>query len=397
MGVGHSRRVGLVTALAALAVTACASPSVQDASVREDTLQAAQEPARQAAPAPVATSIQQPAAQAPAEPVATPTQQPAAQAPVAQASPTGQQPAAQAPPSQVEMASSVWYLADGPAVGGCPVFPADNAWNTRVDSLAVNARSADWVASIGATGRVHPDFGTFWEGEPIGIPFTTVGAGQPKVPVSFDYADESDPGPYPIPANAPIEVGASSSGDRHVLVLDTSECTLYEMWSSYPVSGGVSWEAGSGAVFDLTSNALRPAGWTSADAAGLPILPGIVRYDEVQAGAINHALRFTVSRSQRGFIAPATHFASSSADPTLPPMGARFRIKASYDCSTLSREAGVVCTALKRYGMIVADNGSNWYVSGEHDARWDDDALSDLGSIPGSAFEAVATGAVTTG
>jgi len=295
------------------------------------------------------------------------------------------------------MASSVWYRADDAAIAGCPIFPADNPWNSRVDSLPVNARSADWVASIGATGRVHPDFGTFWDGAPIGIPFTTVGAGQPKVPVSFDYADESDPGPYPIPANAPIEGGAASSGDRHVIVLDSSTCRLYEMWSSYPMSGGASWTAGSGAVFDLTSNALRPAGWTSADAAGLPVLPGLVRYDEVQAGAIHHALRFTVQRSQRGYIAPATHFASSSSDPTRPPMGARFRLKASYDCSAMSSEAKVVCAALKQYGMIVADNGSNWYISGEHDPRWNDDALSDLGAIPGSAFEAVQTGAITTG
>jgi len=263
----------------------------------------------------------------------------------------------QAAVPQVVRSSSVWYSADGPAVGGCPIFPADNPWNIRVDSVPVNARSADWGSSIGATGRAHPDFGTFWQGEPIGIPFTTVGAGQPKVPVSFDYADESDPGPYPIPTNAPIEGGAASSGDRHVIVLDTSECRLYEMWSSYPQGGGASW----------------------------------------QAGSINHALRFTVSRTQRGYIAPATHFASSSSDPTRPPMGARFRLKASYSCSSLSSEAAVFCTALKQYGMILADNGSNWYISGEHDVRWDDDALSDLGDVPGSAFEAVQTGAITTG
>lgn len=277
------------------------------------------------------------------------------------------------------------------------MFPSDNPWNTRIDTLPVHAQSQAWVTSIGAGGRVHPDFGTFWEGAPIGIPFTTVGAGQPRVPVTFDYADESDPGPYPIPPDAPIEGGAASSGDRHVIVVDTSTCILYETWSSYPVGGGTSWEAGSGAIFDLSSNALRPDGWTSADAAGLPVLAGLVRYDEVQAGVINHALRFTVSRSQRGYIAPATHFASSSTDATWPPMGARFRLKASFDCSPMSSEAEVVCVALKQYGMIVADNGSNWYVSGEHDPRWDDDALSDLGDIPGSAFEVVQTGPITTG
>ncbi len=300
-------------------------------------------------------------------------------------------------PTQVEFASSVVYSAAGPTVGGCSIFPADNPWNTKVDTLPVHAKSSAWVTSIGSTRRVHPDFGTFWEGAPIGIPFTTVGAGQARVPIAFDYDDESDPGPYPIPRSAPIEGGASSSGDRHVIVVDTSTCTLYEMWSAYPVGGGASWNAGSGAVFDLTSNALRPAGWTSADAAGLPVLAGLVRYDEVQAGVINHALRFTVSRSQRGYIAPATHFASASTDANRPPMGARFRLKSSYDCSAMSREAKVVCTALKQYGMIVADNGSDWYVSGQHDPRWDDDALSDLGAIPGSAFEAVQTGPITTG
>jgi hypothetical protein len=282
-----------------------------------------------------------------------------------------------------------------PSGGPCPTFPADNPWNTDISAYPVHSRSAAWVSSIGTTTRLHPDFGTFWDGGPIGIPYVHVGGGQPKVPVSFDYADESDPGPYPIPPNAPIEGGPSSGGDRHVLVVDDAACKLYELYAAYPQNGGASWVAGSGAVFDLRSNALRPDGWTSADAAGLPIYPGLVRYDEVvQEGVIDHALRFTISRTQRGYIHPATHFASTITDADVPPMGARFRMKAGYSCTVYSAEVRVICAALKRYGMLVADNGSNWFVSGAHDPRWDDDALGDLKSIPGSACEAVDTSPV---
>ena len=284
-----------------------------------------------------------------------------------------------------------------PPSGDCPTFPADNAWNTDISGYPVHARSAAWVSSIGSTRKLHPDFGTFWEGAPIGIPFVHVGAGQPKVPVTFRWDDESDPGPYPVPPNAPIEGGPSAGGDRHVLVVDDAACKLYELFAAYPQNGGTSWRADSGAVFDLRSNALRPDGWTSADAAGLPIYPGLVRYDEVvEDGVIDHALRFTISVSQRGFIHPATHQASSNTSPDVPPMGARFRMKASYSCAAFSAEVQVICAALKRYGMFVADNGSNWYVSGQHDPRWDDDALGDLKTIPGSAFEAVETGPVRT-
>ncbi|MDP1795358.1 MAG: hypothetical protein Q8K63_14565, partial [Acidimicrobiales bacterium] len=275
---------------------------------------------------------------------------------------------------------------------GCPVFPADNPWNTDISNAAVHPNSANFINAIGIDDHLHPDFGTFYEGGPIGIPFVRVGAGQAKVPVSFDYDDESDPGPYPIPPDAPIEGGPDSDGDRHVLVVDTSACRLYELYDAHKQGSG--WHAGSGAVFDLRSNALRPDYWTSADAAGLPIYPGLVRYAEVQAGAINHALRFTVSRTQRGFIHPATHYASSATDPNLPPMGLRLRMKASYSCASLGREAQVVCAALKRYGMLVADNGSNWFISGEHNPAWNDEALGDIKGIPGSAFEAVDTGPV---
>jgi hypothetical protein len=282
-----------------------------------------------------------------------------------------------------------------PTAGPCPVFPPDNPWNADISAAPLHPRSAAFIDAIGRADHLHPDEGTFWDGGPIGIPYVRVGASQPKVPVSFGYVDESDPGPYPVPAAAPIEGGASSDGDRHVLVVDDAACRLYELYDAHPVDGGRSWTAGSGAVFDLRSNALRPDGWTSADAAGLPIFPGLIRYDEVvEQGAIRHALRFTVSRTQRGYIHPATHFASSITDPDVPPMGLRLRMKASYSCASFSREVQVICAALKRYGMFVADNGSDWYLSGAHDPRWDDDALGDLKQIPGDAFEAVDTGPV---
>jgi hypothetical protein len=243
---------------------------------------------------------------------------------------------------------------------------------------------------------LHPDFGANWDGGPFGIPYVVVPGTQPKVPVTFDYADESDPGPYPIPANAPIEGGANATGDRHVLVVDRDHRTLYELFDAHPQANG-SWQAGSGAVFDLTSNAVRPAGWTSADAAGLPILPGLVRYDEVANGRIDHAIRFTVARSRKGYVAPARHYASSNTSTALPPMGMRVRLKASFDISAYPLQARIVLQAMKTYGMIVADNGSNWFFSGAPDSRWDDDQLGALKQVPGSAFEVVAMGAVTTG
>jgi hypothetical protein len=267
----------------------------------------------------------------------------------------------------------------------CTIFPADNPWNTDIAAAPVNARSAAWVASIGATTNLHPDVGTAY-----GIPFVEVGAGQARVPVSFDFADESDPGPYPVPPGAPVEGGS----DRHVLVVDRESCRLWELFDASSADGGASWHAGSGATWDLRSNALRPDGWTSADAAGLPIFPGLIRYDEVAAGHIDHALRFTIRRTQQGFIHPATHAASSTTDPNVPPMGARFRMKAGYDCSPYRAEVQVICTALKRYGMFVADNGSDWYLTGAPDRRWDDAALDDLKEVPGSAFEAVESGPV---
>ena len=287
-------------------------------------------------------------------------------------------------------AIALWPAGARANVATCPVFPVDNVWNTRVDNLPLDARSAAYINSIGPSTGLHPDFGAgTWDGGPIGIPYTTVPGTQPPVPVTFDYAGESDPGPYPIPTDAPIEGGANSTGDRHVLVVDRDRCKLYEMWNSWPNADG-SWHAGSGAVFDLNSNALRPATWTSADAAGLPILPGLARYDEVNAGAIHHALRFTAAATQNKFIWPARHYASSNTDPNVPPMGQRVRLKASFDISRYSAQTQVILTALKRYGMFLADNGSNWYISGVPDPGWNDDALvNELRTVTGASFEAV--------
>ena len=276
-------------------------------------------------------------------------------------------------------------------MAGCPAFPADNYWHADVSALPRLANSDTYIASIGASAALKADFGSgLWDGGPIGIPFITVGAGQAKVGVNFDYADESDPGPYPVPSNAPIEGGAQSDGDRHILVVDTSNCFLYELFAAYPASGG-GWNAGSGAVYDLRSNALRPAGWTSADAAGLPILPGLVRYDEVAAGVINHAIRITVPRTQRAYVWPARHYASSRTDTSLPPMGLWLRLRADFDISGYPHDAQVILQALKKYGAIVADNGSAWYMSGAPDERWNNDVLQTLRRVPGSAFEAVNT------
>jgi hypothetical protein len=248
------------------------------------------------------------------------------------------------------------------------------------------------VNSIGSNDPLHPDFGSgeyFVGSRPFGIPWTTVGASQPLVPIFFSYYDESDPGPWPIPKNVPIEGGAFSRGDRHILVIDTANCRLYEAWKAYPLLGAKFWVAGSGATWDLTSNELRPSGWTSADAAGLPIFAGLVRYSETDTGEICHALRFTVSATRNQFVWPARHKASSNADPNLPPMGQRFRLKASFDTTGYSPHCVTILTALKTYGMMLADNGSDWFLSGEPDSRCDDDVLNELKQVRGSDFEAV--------
>jgi hypothetical protein len=275
-----------------------------------------------------------------------------------------------------------------PGAKRCPVFPPDNPWNRRVDELPVAAGSAAIIASIGAAKTMHADFGSgLWEGGPIGIPITTVSSGQRRSPVSFEYGDESDRGPYPIPAGVKIEGGPNADGDRHALIVDRDRCRLYELFALRREGGR--WRAGSGATWDLRSNKLRPAGWTSADAAGLPILPGLARYDEVARGRIDHALRFTVSRTRRAYVWPARHFASTATDPSLPPMGLRVRLRRSFEISGFPRQARVILQALKEYGMVVADNGSDWYVSGTPDPRWSNDDLHSLHEVPGSAFEVV--------
>jgi hypothetical protein len=272
----------------------------------------------------------------------------------------------------------------------CQLFPKDNPWNQRVDQAPLHPRSDAIVRSIGVDDGMHADFGSGrYEGGPIGIPYTTVSKRQKRVRVSFDYADESDKGPYPIPKNAPIEGGRSADGDRHVIVVDRDRCKLYELFAAYPVSGGRSWRAGSGAIWSLKSNRVRPAGWTSADAAGLPILPGLARYEELRRGRIDHALRFTVSRTRQAYVYPARHFASSDDDPDLPAMGQRLRLKASFDLSRYPRQSRIVLRALKEYGMIVADNGSDWYLSGAPSSGWNNDDLHSLGGVKGSDFEVV--------
>lgn len=275
----------------------------------------------------------------------------------------------------------------GPSIGGCPLFPEDNPWRRDVSADPVDPNSNDYIGSISASAAfLHADFGS---NTSYGIPYVVVPETQKKVPIRFtDYPDESDPGPYPVPRNAPVEAGS----DRHVLVAQQSVCKLFELFNTRRTRRG--WKASSGAIFDLRSNALRPDGWTSADAAGLPVLPGLVRYDEVKAGSIQHALRFTVQRSQRGYIHPATHFASTDTNPALPPMGLRVRLKASYDISGVTGDARVILEAMRRFGMFVADNGSSWFISGATDSRWNDADLDQLKRIPGAAFEVVQSGPI---
>jgi hypothetical protein len=272
----------------------------------------------------------------------------------------------------------------------CPVFPASNPWNERVDKLPVSADSAQLITSIGLDSPVHADFGSGkWDGGPIGIPFDVVSRKTPRSRVSFEYADESDRVGYPIPRHVHIEGGPKATADRHAILVDKSSCRLYELYDLRHTSHG--WTAGSGAVWSLRSNHLRPAGWTSADAAGLPMFPGLARWDEVSRGVIDHALRFTAPQTRRAYVYPARHYASSSNDPALPPMGLRVRLKASVNVASFPRQARVVLRALQRYGMILADNGSPWYVSGAPDRHWSNDDLHSLGRLTGADFEVVDT------
>jgi hypothetical protein len=286
------------------------------------------------------------------------------------------------------------HRAGAPLEYGCPILPAEDPLNQEIANAPVSPDSADYVASIGLSAHLHPDFGT----EPsYGIPYTVVGPEQPKVPIEFTkYGAESNPGPYPVPANAPIEgAGKNGHGDKHVLVVQEGSCTLYELYKAHRTKKG--WTAFNGAVFNLRSDALRPEGWTSADAAGLPIFPLLARYPEVASGQIDHALRVTVPDTQDGYIHPATHFASSSSNPNLPPMGLRLRLKASYSLAGFSGESLVILEALKRYGLIVADNGSPWFITGAPNPGWNDENLEEIKQVPGSEFEAVETGPILHG
>ena len=279
-----------------------------------------------------------------------------------------------------------------PGAPHCRIFPRSSHWNQRVDKLPLLSNSNAMVAAVGASRTAHADFGSgTYNGGPIGIPFKVVSKAQKRVRVSFDYSDESDRGPYPIPPDVPIEGGRNADGDRHVIVVDRSRCRLFELFDAHPQGGGSSWHAGSGAIWKLRSNHLRPRGWTSADAAGLPILPALARYDEVRRGRIDHALRITVPRTRRAFIYPARHLTSDNADPTLPAMGQRVRLKRSFDVSRYPRQSRVVLRALKLYGAFVADNGSAWYVTGAPNRGWNNDDLHSFGRVKGSDFEFVDT------
>lgn len=279
----------------------------------------------------------------------------------------------------------------------CTVFPADNPWNQRVDHLPVSEKDAAYRGHLGNSASAHADFGSGkWDGAPIGIPWVKVSSRTKKRRVSFEYADESDRVRYPIPKNAPIEGGRRSSGDRHVIMVDRTKCKLYELYAAYPKRGSRNWRAGSGAVWNLRSNRLRPDSWTSADAAGLPIFPGLVRYEEVAAGEIKHALRFTAPVTGNAHVYPARHHAGAGDNPNLPPMGLRVRLKASVDVSKFPPQSRVILTAMQRYGMILADNGSPWYVSGAPHRRWDNDDLHSFGRLSGSDFEVVDTSSLPT-
>ncbi|MCE1173231.1 MAG: hypothetical protein LWW77_01315 [Propionibacteriales bacterium] len=310
-------------------------------------------------------------------------------------------------PVPVPRATAQALAYQSPSLAGIQIFPKTNAWNTKINKSKVDKNSKKLIKGI--SGKLHPDFGADWDGGPFGIPYVVVSGSQPKVPIDFIwYGDESDSGDpngvgngsgkgaYPVPADAPIEGGASSDGDRHVIVVDRDNRLLYEMGNAYPQADG-SWEAGAGALFNLNSNKSRPKYWTSADAAGLPILPGLVRYDEVAAGKITHAIRFTVSKTRKAFVAPARHYASTSRSTSRPPMGMRVRLKKSFKISGYPPQARVILQAMKDYGMILADNGGNWFFSGAPDSRWDDNQLNTLKKVPGSAFEVVKMGKMTKG
>jgi len=281
-------------------------------------------------------------------------------------------------------------------LGGALLLTANDEWNRDVSKDEVDSLSDAIIASIGANTGLHEDFGLVWKGQPGGIPYYVVSGEQPKVPVSFEYADESDAGPYPMPPDAWIEGGPQSDGDRHVLLLDKDNWKLYELYRAFPIDGGKSWKAASGAIFNLKNPKPRPAGWTSADAAGLPILPGLARYDEIcGTKKLAHALRFTVKKSRKAYVPPASHFASPHKDENLPPMGMRVRLRADFDTSKFRGPALVILEGLKTHGMILADNGGDWFISGAPDDRWVHEEILHIRKIKGKDFEVVKMGPVT--
>ncbi len=287
-------------------------------------------------------------------------------------------------------------LGPNASLAGNRVMPEDSAWNLDISSLRVDERSDDILGRIGLDAPLHPDFGTVYEGAPIGIPYVVVGRDQPKVPVTFSNTEESDPGPYPIPPDAPIEGGTDGTGDRHVIVLDRDGWKLWELFNARPDGDG--WTADSGAFFDLRSNQQRPPGWTSADAAGLPILPGLIRYDEVvEKKSLDHAVRFTMAKTRRAIVPPASHWASDLLDEDLPPMGMRVRLKAGYDISGFAPEVQVILQGLKTYGMILSDNGSDLFISGAPDPRWNDEVLHELKRVKAGNLEVIEMKGIVVG
>ena len=293
------------------------------------------------------------------------------------------------PPPPPPSACSAMNVGQEASLNGFVPFPADNLWNEDISSAPVDPNSAAIINFIGASVPLHPDFGSgLYNGSIIGIPYEVVDSSQGPVTINFTaYGDESDPGPMPIPLDAPIEGDPNPSGDQHVLVLDNANCWLYELYDASP--SGSAWNAGSAAVWDLTADEQRPYTWTSADAAGLPIFPGLVRYDEVAAGQINHAIRFTLQSSRAAFIPPASHWAANSTNSLAAPMGMRMRLKASFDISGFSTANQVILSALKKYGMIMADNGSSMYISGAPNDNWNNDDLHNLTSLTASDFEVI--------
>ena len=281
-----------------------------------------------------------------------------------------------------------------PSLNGRQLFPPNDPWNTDISKEPVDPNSNVLIASIEASKSLHPDFGTTYNGEPWGVPYVVVPGNQPKVRIKFKWADESDPGPYPIPPNAPIEGGPNGVGDRHILIIDKDNWILYEVFGAFPA--GTGWTADAGAIFDLKKKSpQRPIGWTSADAAGLPVMAGLARYDEiVEQGKLTHALRFTAPHTRRAFVYPASHFASRSQDSSLPPIGMRVRLKADYDISRFPPQARVILQGLKSYGMILADNGGSWFISGTPDRRWNDAQIDTLKRVRGSDFEVVRMGKI---